>query len=176
MKNNNKQLEPLQEQEPMEVQKEEQLECLEKYLELVEETTKALEKQLAKTNDIFEQLEVLADGKERYKEELEKIDASLEEELKDCIMKALQEEINAIEQKEQVLEGKVEERLAEILGDKSELSQVNKALAKAQEDKYSPEELDEIATLTDNLRAEYEEKGAELIYPWLIIFEDYFLI
>lgn len=160
--------------EETEQQKKEQLEYLEKYLDFVEETTKTLENQLAKTNDVFVQLDVLADGKETYKEELEKIEAlSLEQEIKDCITKALQEEINAIEQKEQQLEAKVEERLAEILGDKSELSEANKALANAQEEKYSPEELDAIATLTDNLREEYEEKGAELIYPWLIIFEDY---
>lgn len=154
-------------------QTEQQLDLLNDYLDFIEDTNQKLEKQLAKTTDIFKQKDVLVDTKDIYKEKLKTIDNSLEQELKDCITEALQEEIDNITKKEQELQEKIDERLAEILGDKSDLSQVNKALAKAQEDKYSPEELDEIATLTDNLRAEYEEKGAELIYPWLIIFEDY---
>ena len=158
---------------------EEQTELLEEYLAFIEKTNENLEKQLANTSDIFEQKDRLAHTKDIYKEKLDDVSSEdvtnnfLEQQLNDVITEALQEEISAITKQEQEVQEKIEERLADILGDKSELSEANKALANAQEEKYSEEELDAIATLTDNLREKYEEKGAELIYPWLIIFEDY---
>lgn len=153
----------------------EQIEHLEEYLEFIEETNQNLEKQLDKTTDIFEQKDILADTKETYKEKLEDVNGeeNIEEELKDCIIEALQEELSNITKKEQELQKKIDERLAEILGDKSELSEANKKLAQAQEEKYSEDELDEIATLTDSLRDTYAKKDAELLYPWLVIFKDY---
>lgn len=154
-------------------QKEETEKYLEDYFDFIEEVNQELDKQLEKTTNIFDQKEILADGKDSYKEKLENVDSSLEKELKDCIIEELQEEIANIGKKEQEIHKKIDERLAQILGNKDELSQANKALAQAQEDKYSEKELDEIAALTDNLREEYAQKGAELLYPWLLVFEDY---
>lgn len=160
-------------------QLEKQAELLEKYLKFIEETNENLEERFTKTTDIFEQKDILADMKNTFKAKLEEvssedvIDNALEQELNECITKALQDEIVHITQKEQEIQKKIEERLADILGDKSELSEVNKALANAQEEKYLPEELDAIATLTDSLRDTYAKKDAKLLYPWLIIFEDY---
>ncbi len=158
---------------------EEQTELLEEYLAFIEKTNENLEKQLANTSDIFEQKDRLADTKDIYKEKLDDVSSEdvtnnfLEQQLNDVITEALQEEISAITKQEQEVQEKIEERLADILGDKSELSDANKVLAQEQEEKYSAEELDAIATLTDSLRDTYAKKDAKLLYPWLIIFENY---
>ncbi len=161
----------------------EEVDLLKEYVAFIENTNQTLEKQLEKTTDLFEHKELLSNEKDSYKEKVDNVensletvnseDSSLKEELKQCIVTALQEEISDITKQEQEIQKKIEERLEEILGDKSELSAENKALAQAQEEKYSEEELNAIAIVTDSLREAYAKKGAELMYPWLIIFKEY---
>ena len=160
-----------------------ELAFLEEYLAFIEKTNQTLETKLEKTMDMFEQKVLLSNAQDSYKEKVDNVehsleevdngDSSLKEELKQCIVTALQEEISDITKKEQEIQNKIQARLKEILGEKSELSATNKALAQAQEQKYSEKELHTIATLTDSLREEYAKKDAELIYPWLIIFKEY---